>query len=207
MNKKIELQDANKKIVEIFTSVLGNGATTYDLKQAFEKEKKIENIRLDVLNFVRDELKQYDMVATEIMSKNFNVTGLSKDVVNKLIKAIETNSVSGIKNLINANSKIKNRLKENGVTVDKFVEKLSKIQSNLIEAKNPDQIKQLAKKYNIKPEDLEKQLNKNIITFSVKKALFDEFVDANVDNKGEIKDSSKFSSDMENELNLYSDIE
>ena len=40
MNKKIELQDANKKIVEIFTSVLGNGATTYDLKQAFEKEKK-----------------------------------------------------------------------------------------------------------------------------------------------------------------------
>jgi len=198
--------------------VLGNGKTTNNLKQAFVNESG-EELRLKVLNFVRDELKQSDMVATEIMSKNFDVTKLSLQFVNSLIGEIQKNNTSNISDLVIKNKTLRNWLDTNGVTVKDFVEKLTKIQSTLTKAKDPKQIEQLANELakkqkitdnnqiKVSPEKLEDQLNKNIITFSVKKALFDEFVHANVDNRGKIKDSSKFSSDMENELNLYSDIE
>ena len=202
---KIDPQQANKDILKIFLDVFGNGATTYDLKQAFATQKW-EKLRMEVLNFVREDLDQYDMVAENILEKNFDLTKLSPEFIKELEKAVRTNSTYTIQSLIESNNEIKSWLKKNKIKIKDFADKLSDTVTKLNEAKSKINIEELAKKYGIKPKDLEERLNQKIIDVSVRWMLFDQFVDAITDNRWKVINRSNYTKAQVEELNLYSDI-
>jgi len=203
---KLSKDQANQEIQNIIVGVFGKWTSAYEIGKYF-KNFNWELLRLKVLEFVRKNLGKYNLTATNILNKNFDVSGLSSDFVNKLSEAVEKGMLSKIEKLLKENPKVKEWLKHNDVDIKDFAQNMLKIWNKVNEAKKKLDIKKLARQAWMTPEKYEELLNKMIIKTTVKKMLFDQFVDSITDNMGKVKNTSLYSPAVVKELNLYSDIE
>jgi KaiC/GvpD/RAD55 family RecA-like ATPase len=90
-------------------------------------------------------LGKYNLTATNILNKNFDVSGLSLDFVNKLSEAVGNGMRTTIEDLLKNNPKVKEWLKHNDVDIEDFAQNMLKILNKVNEAKKKLDIKKLAK--------------------------------------------------------------
>ncbi len=169
------------------------------------KNNKWEELRISVLNYIRDDLNTYQLTASSILDKNFEQSKIDTNFINKISNELLSSNTWNIKNEVENNKLLITYLKENGISINDFVNKMLDLQQKLIDKKKNLDIPALAKKAWISQEKYEELLNKTMINKWVKVLIFNQFMDSITDNRWKVKNPTNYNNITE--LNLYSDIE